>query len=80
MKENETDITEINHLIYAATTVITETITKPSKTEKNTLLENENAKTNKQLGKELSVLAESCAGSDNIKLNIKRELFSRNTK
>jgi hypothetical protein len=31
LKENETDITYINHLIYAAETVITEKVTKPEK-------------------------------------------------
>jgi hypothetical protein len=31
LKEDETDITDINHLIYAAATVITKRITKPGK-------------------------------------------------
>jgi hypothetical protein len=31
LKEDETDITDINHLIYAAATVITERINKPDK-------------------------------------------------
>jgi hypothetical protein len=35
LKENETDITDINHLIYAAATVITEKVTKPGKTVKS---------------------------------------------
>jgi hypothetical protein len=35
LEENVTDITEVNHLIYAARTVITETVTQPSKTMKN---------------------------------------------
>jgi hypothetical protein len=35
LKENETDITDINHLIYAAATIITEIITKPGKTVKS---------------------------------------------
>jgi hypothetical protein len=33
--ENETDITDLNHLIYAAATVITEKVTKPGKTVKS---------------------------------------------
>jgi hypothetical protein len=38
LKENETDISHINHLTYvAATVIITETITKPDKTEKDIL-------------------------------------------
>jgi hypothetical protein len=36
LKENETDITEINHLIHAAATVVTETATKLGKIVKNT--------------------------------------------
>jgi hypothetical protein len=35
VKENETDITDLNHLIYAAATVITEKVTKPGKTAKS---------------------------------------------
>jgi hypothetical protein len=31
LKENETDITDIKHLIYPAATVITEKVTKPGK-------------------------------------------------
>jgi hypothetical protein len=35
VEENETDVTDINHLIYAMAKVITETIIKPGKTMKN---------------------------------------------
>jgi hypothetical protein len=35
LKENETDITDLNHLIYAAATVIMEKVTKPGKTVKS---------------------------------------------
>jgi hypothetical protein len=35
LKENETDMTDINHLIYAAATVITEKVTKLGKTVKS---------------------------------------------
>jgi hypothetical protein len=34
LKENETGITDINHLIYAAATVSMEKVTKPGKTVK----------------------------------------------
>jgi hypothetical protein len=35
LKENEIEITDINHLIYAAATVITEKVTKLGKTIKS---------------------------------------------
>jgi hypothetical protein len=35
LKEDETDITDINQLIYVAGTVITERVTKPGKKVKN---------------------------------------------
>jgi hypothetical protein len=35
LKENENDITDINHLIYAAATVITEKVAKPGKMVKS---------------------------------------------
>jgi hypothetical protein len=35
LKEYETDITDLNHSIYAAATVITEEVTKPGKTVKS---------------------------------------------
>jgi hypothetical protein len=34
LEKNVTDITEVNYLIYAVATVITETVTQPSKTMK----------------------------------------------
>jgi hypothetical protein len=82
LKEHETDITDTNHLIYAAARVITERITKSSKKVKN--------RRNKDSWKiriqgqisnwrtELSILTESGSGSDNIKLNIKkRKIFQK---
>jgi hypothetical protein len=78
-KEDETDITDINHLIYAAATVITERIAKTGKKVKN--------RRNKDSWKiiiqrqisnwrrELSILTESGSGADNIKLNIKKRNF-----
>jgi hypothetical protein len=35
LKENETDITDINHLKYAAATVIAEKVAKPGNTVKS---------------------------------------------
>jgi hypothetical protein len=52
MKENETDITDINHLIHAAATVIAETIARRGKTVKhirNKDIESKDTKANKQL-------------------------------
>jgi len=84
LKENETDIADINRFIYAAATVVTETITKPGKTVKN-IRNKDSWKTriqrqNKQLEKKLSILVESGAGSDNIKLNIKKRNIFRKYK
>jgi len=84
LKENETDIADINRFIYVAATVVTETITKPDKTVKN-IRNKDSWKTriqrqNKQLEKKLSILVESGAGSDNIKLNIKKRNIFRKYK
>jgi chorismate mutase len=35
LKENETDITDLNHLIFAAASVIMEEVTKPGKAVKS---------------------------------------------
>jgi hypothetical protein len=79
LKENETDITDLNRLIYAAETVITEKVIKPGKTVKSR--QNKNSwkiRIQKQISnwrKELSILVESGPGPDNFKLNIKKEKF-----
>jgi hypothetical protein len=82
LKENETDITDLNHLIYAAVTVIMEKVTKP----RNTVKSRRNKNSWKILiqrkisnwRKELSILAESGPGPDNSKLNInKRKIFQK---
>jgi hypothetical protein len=79
LKENETDKTDINRLIYVAATAIRETVIELGKTVKYT--------TNKDSWKiriqrqicdwrnELSIVDESGIGSDNIKLNIKKRFF-----
>jgi hypothetical protein len=77
LKEDETDITDINHLIYAAATVITERITKPGKKVKNRKNKDSwKIRIQRQISKwrrEMSTLTESGSGSDNIKLNLKKE-------
>jgi oligoribonuclease NrnB/cAMP/cGMP phosphodiesterase (DHH superfamily) len=73
LEENVTDITEVNHLIYAAATVITETVTQSGKTMKDrTFKDFWKIRIQKQINrwrKDLSILTESDSGSDNIKLN-----------
>jgi hypothetical protein len=77
MKENETDITDLNHLIYAAATVIMEKVTKPGKTVKSRRNKNSwKIRIKRQISnwrKELSILAESGPGPDNFKLNAKKK-------
>jgi hypothetical protein len=79
LKENETDVTDINHLIYAAARGIIEAITKPGKTVKNTITEDSwKIRIHRLISnwrKEQSILAGSGTGSDDIKLNIKKECF-----
>jgi hypothetical protein len=77
LKEDETDITDMNHLIYAAATVITERITKPGKKVKNRRNKDSwKIRIQRQISnwrRELSILTESGLSSENIKLNIKKE-------
>jgi hypothetical protein len=84
LKEDETDITDINHLIYAAATVITERITKPGKKVKSRRNRDSwKIRIQRQISnwrRELSILIESGLGSDNMKLNIKRGKLFRNIK
>jgi hypothetical protein len=72
LKEYETDITDINHLIYVAATVITERITKPGKKVKNRRNKDSwKIRIQREISswrRELSILIESGSGSDNIKL------------
>lgn len=82
LEENQTDITEVNHLIYAAATVITETTIKPRKTMKTGRFKDFwKIRIQKQISnwrKDLSILTESGSGSDNIKLNTKkRKIFQK---
>jgi hypothetical protein len=84
LKEDETDITDINHLIYAAATVITERINKPGKKVKNRRHEDSwKIRIQRQISnwrRVLSIFTESGSSSDNIKLNIKRGKFFRKIK
>ena len=76
LEENEMDITDINNLIYAAATIMTQTLSEPSKRSKN----RRNVKfwkirMQKQISswkRELSIIAETGTGSDNGKLNKKK--------
>jgi len=76
LEEEEMDITDINYLIYAAATIITQTLYEPSKKNKT----RRNVKfwkirMQKQISnwrKESSILAETGTGSDNGKLNRKK--------
>jgi hypothetical protein len=76
LKENETVITDLNHLVYAAATVITEKVTKPGKAVKSRRNKNSwKIRIQRQINnwrKKLSILAESGPGPDNFKLNIKK--------
>jgi hypothetical protein len=82
LEEDEMDITDINNLIYAAATIMTQTLNEPSKRCKN----RRNVKfwkirIQKQISswrKELSRLTDTGTGSDNGKLNRKkRKIFQK---
>ncbi|PNF19358.1 hypothetical protein B7P43_G06722 [Cryptotermes secundus] len=82
LEENQINITEVNHLIYAAATVITETTIKPRKTMTTGRFKDAwKLRIQKQISKwrkDLSILTESGSGSDNIKLNTKkRKIFQK---
>jgi hypothetical protein len=83
LKEDETDITDVNHLIYAAATVIAERITKPVKKVKNRRNKDYwKIRIQRQIsnwGRELSTLTDTGSGSD-IKLTQKRGKIFRNIK
>jgi hypothetical protein len=70
----------MNHYVYATATVPTKTTNEPGKTMKN--IRNKDSwktETQKQTSncrKEMSTLAESGTSSDNIKLHIKKIIFS----
>jgi len=82
LEEDEMDITNINNLIYAAATIMTQTLNEPSKRSKyRRNVKFWKIRMQKQISswrKELSVIAETGTGSDNGKLNRKkRKIFKK---
>ena len=76
------DITDINNLIYAAATIVTQTLNEPSKKNKTRLnVKFWKLRRQKQISnwrKELSILAETGTVCDNGKLNgKKRKIFQQ---
>ena len=76
LEEDEMNITDINNLIYAAATIMTQTLNEPSKRSKNRRdIKFWKIQMQKQISswrKELSIIAETGTGSDNEKLNRKK--------
>jgi len=82
LEEDEMNITDINNLIYAAATLMTQTLNEPNKRSKNRRdIKTWKIRMQKQISswrKELSIIAESGTGSDNGKLNRKkRKIFKK---
>ena len=82
LEEQEVDITDINNLIYAAATIMTLALNKPSKRNTNNgKVKFWKIRMQKQISswrKELSIIAEMGTGSDNGKLNRKkRKIFQK---
>ena len=76
------NITDINNLIYAAPTVMTQTLNEHNKTSKKTRdVKVWNIRMQKKIRSwrnELSIIAENGKGSDNVKLNRKkRKIFQK---
>ena len=81
-EEGELNITDVNNLIYAAATIITQTLNEPRKRIKNRRNVNIwKIRMQKQIRswrKELSIIAEIGTGSDHGKLNRKkRKIFQK---
>jgi len=76
LEEDEMNITNINNLIYAAATIMTQTLNEPSKRSKNRRdVKFWKIRMQKQISSwrnELSIIAEIGTGSDYGKLNRKR--------
>jgi hypothetical protein len=82
LEEDEINITDINNLIYAAATIMTQTLNEPSKRSKNRGdVKFWKIRMQKQISswrKELSLIAETGTGSDNGRLNRKkRKIFQK---
>ena len=83
LEEDEMNITDINNLIYATATIMTQTLNEPNKRSKNRRgVKFWKIRMQKQISswrKELSIIAETGTGSDNVKLNRKkRKIFKKN--
>ena len=76
LEEDEMNITDINNLIYAAATIMTQTSNEYNKRSKNRRDVNFwKIRMQKQISswrKELSIIAETGTGSDYVKLNRKK--------
>ena len=82
LEEDEMNLTDINNLIYAAATIITQTLNQSSKRNKfRRNVKFWKIRMQKQISswrKELSIIAETGTGSDNGKLNRKkRKIFQK---
>jgi hypothetical protein len=82
LEEDEMDITDLNNLIHAAATIMTQTLTEPSKRSKNKRdVKLWKLRMQKQMSswrKELSIIAKTGTGSDSGKLNKKkRKIFQK---
>jgi len=76
------NITYLNNMIYAAATIMTQTLNEPSKRRKNRRdVKFWKIRMQKQISswrKELSIIAKIATGSDNAKLTGKRRRFFKN--
>ena len=76
LEKDEMNITDINNLIYAAATIMTQTLNEPNKRNKNRRdVKFWKIRMQKQISswrKELSIIADTGTGSDNVKLNRKK--------
>jgi len=80
--ENEMNVTDINNMIYAAAPIMTQILNEPDKRSKNRRdVKFWKIRKQKEISswrKELSLLAETGTGSDNVKLNRKkRKIFQK---
>jgi len=82
LEENEMNITDINNLIYAAATIMTQKLNEPNNRSKNRRgVKFWKIRMQKQISswrKDLSIIAEIGTGSDNVMLNRKkRKIFKK---
>ena len=82
LEEDEMNITDIKKMIYAAATIMTQTLNEPSKRSKNRRdVKFWKIRMQSQISswrKELSVIVETGRGSDNGKLNRKKRRLFKN--